>query len=163
MNTEQKFKHQIIQRLEHDFEIRKEWTGKCFDKNVRIDALLKPRKPELWANKDLIIGIEFKRDIFKSAINEQLNGIKQCIDYSYTKWKGIGHIPVFFCPGFKISKNDGYDTMSKLLGRFNVGELRETHRGLALIMAENHFIWDEKVGVCEGRKGKLQTKTGYYR
>jgi len=159
---EKEFKKPILERLSHDFNIRQEWEGKCFGKPVRIDALLKPKDISLWANKELVIGIEFKRDFFESAVNKQLDGIKQCIDYSYTEWKGIGRIPILFCPGFNISNNNGYNIIAKLLARFNIGELKETHRGLAFVMADQHFIWDEQTGVCEGKKWGMNNKTGSY-
>ncbi len=162
MLKEYEFKDSVLEKLSQYFVIKHEWEGICFGKNVRIDIVLRPKDTTLWSNKKIIMGVEFKRDFFDSAINKQLDGIKQCIDYSYADWKDIGSIPIFFCPGFGISNENGYNSICKLLSRFNVGELKETHRGLAFVMGEHHFIWDENSGVCEGKRWSMKRKTGCY-
>lgn len=167
--TEQEFSESILQRLAHHFDIRREWWGTCFGKRVRIDALLKPKDVGEWKNRDIILGVEFKRDHFKSAFNKQLDGMKQCIDYSYTTWDGINdRIPIFFCPGFLISERDGYNPLVHLLNRFNVGELKvngcygNQSGNLMFVMSGYHVIWSIEHGIDLGKSWNLKSKTGAY-
>lgn len=168
--NEQQFKATILQRLSNSFQIKEEWSGTCFGKKVRIDALIKPIDNSLWKNKDAIFGIEFKRDIQfsfdpnnKQSTGGQLDAIKQCIDYSYTSFDNIGRIPVFICPGFGFSSNEVSNEMQNLLGRFNIGELKVTdHDGLGLFMHQSIPIWSERRGVYKGKHWSLVTKTGHH-
>lgn len=151
---ELEFSAKILTRLEPYFNIRREWWGTCFGNRVRIDALLKPKDPADWKNKEIIIGVEFKR------IDEEMkyNSVAQCIDYSYTQWDGVGRIPIFLCPGIPgnhlpHAQKQTYYSIAQLLCQFGVGELLETSFGLTLQMAGSNKIWSEQ------RKGVFGCKT----
>lgn len=161
--TEQEFSESILQRLAPNFDIQREWWGTCFGKRVRIDALLKPRDTSEWKNKDIILGIEFKR----AGEGLKYKVAAQCIDYSYTEWDGIGRIPIFLCPGFPgywlshIDKQKFYYPIAQLLCQFNVGELYEGNHGLTFQMAGSNQIWAEiKKGVFGCKIWTFKPRTG---
>lgn len=161
--TEQEFSTQTIERLRPYFDIRHEWWGTCFGKRVRIDALLKPNDLTEWKNKDIILGVEFKR----IDDNLKYKAVAQCIDYSYAEWDGLGRIPIFLCPGIPgnnlshIERQKYYYPIAQLLCQFNVGELLETKHGLTLQMAGANKIWSERrSGVFGCKTWNFKPKSG---
>lgn len=161
--TEKDHIDQILSILSKDFKIRTEWEGKCFGKNVRIDALIKPIENEMWANKEIVFGVELKKEFKATGLNEVTDHIKQAIDYSYAEWKGVGRIPILICPGISYTgyaNENGESVIKHLLSRFAIGELKQTHRGLAIVMADSHFIWDQTSGICEGKRWTFKTSIG---
>jgi len=108
--------------------------------------------------------------------------ISQCIDYSWTYWDGFGHIPVFFCPGFKEIRasealprvdtwSAGYECgigslMAAVMGQNNIGELvYSSHLGWAFMMHGSHRIWSQRLGrypagVGVGKHAKMLRKAG---
>lgn len=163
--SEFEFKKHIISVLSNDFVISEEWNGiHLSGSNVRIDAVMRPKNTDLWMNKKIVFGIEFKSPSKLIGFGKQLEFIKQAIDYSNTKFDRLGHIPILICPMIFFDEaysNDNSNTfMRKLLNKFNIGEIGYTHRGLSIIFAESEFIWTTKEGVCSGKRDKLITKFG---
>ena len=186
-SDEAAFARQVLSALHPFFRIHAQREGSHFSgKRFRIDAILTPRDPELWARPDIALGVEFK------ALSDSSTGmrhrkdnakiISQCIDYSLTSWDDFGHVPVFFCPGFKEirasqhfprenSWSAGYQCgvgsmMAGVMGQNNVGELvHSSHLGWAFLMHGSHRIWSQRLGrssagVGVGKHNKLIRKLG---
>jgi hypothetical protein len=163
MTKEEKFKQKVLADLAPHFNIQNEWPGVCFGQNVRIDCLIKPKDTSAWAKKDIVFGVEFKQEVPINGMNYVLDHLKQTIDYSYAEWKNIGRIPILICPGLSFdqaySNQSGETIMKHLLGRFGIGELKYTHRGLSIVMSGEHFIWDQS-GVALGKKWTFKNIVG---
>jgi hypothetical protein len=156
----------------------------------RIDAIAVPRDPSRWSRPDIALGIEFKAPTERPGERRERKGnakiISQCIDYSWTRWAGFGHIPIFFCPGFQeirvaeqqreqrrdqLDWGDGYECgigslMAAVMGQNNIGELvHSTHLGWAFLLHGSHRIWSERIGrypggVGVGKHAKMLRKAG---
>lgn len=161
---EHEFKQQWLDKLKPYFTIKEEVSGTHLSgQKLRIDAVIIPKDLSDWKNKEIAFGIEFKSPTKIDRLGNQLNFMKQCVDYSYTKFDSLGFIPILSCPQFEIdevySNDKSLTTLRHFLNRFQVGELYETHRGLSIIYAEHHFIWfDGKVH--EGKRWMLNKEFG---
>jgi len=158
------FKNKILSDLRKDFIIVEECRGTHLSgKQLRIDAIIKPKDISDWKNKEIAFGLEFKSPSNLKSFGGQLGFIKQCIDYSYTDFENFGFIPILSCPRIELdetySGERSLTTIRHLLNQFLVGEMDYTHRGLSIIFAEHHFIWQDSV-VNEGKRWALKKHFG---
>ncbi len=162
---EQDLKLKLIGRLIDHFYIKEEYEGFHWSgRKMIIDLLLKPRDLNNWANKNLYFGIEIKGTSINDT-KDVMKYVRQCIDYSHTKWNRIGYMPVFLCPPIERVNlpitDESNRFMQHFLNQFNIGEVNyKKYLGLCLIMAGTHVIWSEVNGVQEGNRNKLITKFG---
>jgi len=162
--SEEKFALCLEDKLSPFFHIKKQVLGTHLTgKKMRIDLIITPKDTTDWKNKNIAFGIEIKSPTKLDRLNGQLGFMKQCVDYSYTNFKDYGFIPILAYPDFAIDNT--YATEKSLtalrhfLNQFQVGELKETYRGLSIIFAEHHFIWYNGI-VGEGKKWTLKRKFG---
>jgi len=162
--SEDELKKIIFDILGKNFFIMKEVTGYFLNKKVRIDAIIKPKKQNEWANKNIEFGIEFKSPkLF--AENIQLNkitkSIAQCVDYTYTKFDGHNYLRIFLCPSL-LPLNTENIYFKHFLAQLGVGELSfySKYHGLALILNGNDIIWSQYHGVKKGKYQKFLKRIG---
>lgn len=161
--SETELKDFMRNELSRNFKIKEEWWGSHFSgRKVRIDMLIKPKQTSEWANKDVIFGIEFKRGNLDNTgyINDY---IRQCIDYSNTKFDKIGYIPILMCPPIfeeHHMTSRFTENIFSLLKSFNIGQLYHSKNGLSIVYAGWHQVWAEKIGVHEGKRWQMKTKFG---
>ena len=161
---ESDFSNKVLNILSDHFDIEEEvWGTHLAGRKLRIDAVIKPKDISEWKNKDIAFGLEFKSPSKLVSFGNQLNFMKQCVDYSYTKFEGFGFIPILSCPRFSLdetySNEKALTTLRHFLNRFRIGELDKTYRGVSIIFAEHHYIWaDGKVN--EGKKWELKPNFG---
>lgn len=163
--SEAEYKAKIIADLSKDFIVQEEWWGTHLSgQRVRIDAVFCPKNTDLWMNKKIVFGLEFKSPAKLEQLGKQLHFTKQAIDYSNTKFDKVGFIPVLVCPRIDFdttySDKKAPSFMRKLLNQFNVGELDYTHRGLSIIFADSEFIYTSSEGVKRGQHNRLLTNFG---
>jgi hypothetical protein len=163
----------VLARLEPWFLIEEQVEGQHFTgKTLRIDAIIRPRQPELWHNPQTALGLEFKT--FNSRDREtsvkDITGLAaQAIDYTHVDWPGYGQVPVFTCPSafqWSDSSRDvgdfdrGGQMYRHLLGQLSIGELLlYWGSGLTLLLNGNP-IWTERKGVIHGKHWSLKVRTG---
>lgn len=161
---ENEFSENWLEKLSVFFLIEKQVSGiHLTGKRMRIDAIITPKDKNNWKNKDIAFGIEFKSPTKIDRLHNQTNFMRQCVDYSYTDFKNFGFIPILSCPRFELDKTysdaKSLTALRHFLNSFQVGELDNTHRGLSIIFAEHHFIW-ENGSVHEGRYWSLKKNFG---
>ncbi|GAA3483268.1 hypothetical protein [Streptomyces yanii] len=170
--SEAELAERVLERLVPWFFIEDQVQGEyCSGKDLRIDAIIRPRNPEQWQNPDVALGLEFKafncRDSTISA--HDVTGLAaQAIDYTHVEWKGYRRVPVFTCPGAlqwlggnqSGEFNRGAQMYRNLLGQLGVGELLLFWgKGLTLYLSANH-VWNEREGVRRGRNWDLTVRSG---
>ncbi|MDO6739389.1 hypothetical protein [Wenyingzhuangia sp. 2_MG-2023] len=161
--NESEFKKHWLKKLEQHFTIEEEVSGiHITGKKLRIDAIIKPKDTSDWKNKNIVFGLEFKSPTKIDRLNNQLNYMRQCVDYSYTKFGDYGFIPILSCPQFELdetySTSKALKTLKHFLNTFNVGELGETYRGYSILFADS-YIWSS--GKVElGKRWLLKKKIG---
>lgn len=160
----------VKHNLKPHFDFRYEVKGRHLSgKNVRIDALARPKDYNEWRNKDLtVLGFEFKKEFESTGDRTKL--IAQAIDYRYSRFfiaKQYRTVPVFVYPNpFKGLEDEAF--FVRLLGRLGVGfvDYRDNHQLLGLdkmftLNLNGTVIWDSIDGVRHnGRINKLQIKYG---
>jgi len=163
--SEKEYKSKIITDLKRDFVVKEEYWGTHFSgQKVRIDAVFRPKNTDLWMNKKIVFGLEFKSPAKLKQLGKQLAFTKQAIDYSNTIFDKLGYIPVLICPRIDFDTTYSHDKapyfMRKLLNQFNVGELDYTHRGLSILFSDSEFIYTSTEGVKKGKSSRLITNFG---
>jgi len=132
--SEKEIEISVINQLTTHFDFIPKVKGRHFSgKQLVIDYIIKPRRPEKWKNKNIVFGLEFK-DINRLDNIEDTTDftkwIAQCVDYSHTSWDDFGYIYILTCPGVSSSafiKNAyGETIISKILGHLGIGELKRT-------------------------------------
>jgi len=151
-----------VKRLSKHFYIEQEVTGKHFSgKNLRIDAIIRPKDTTNWANKDIAFGVEFKDiEFFKSDFDTKnyTKWMKQCVDYANTYFEGYGYLYILICPSRTPEK---YSFSLHLLSQLGVGQIVDSeYLGVTIMLNQTHKIWSEKNGVMEGKRWKLERKFG---
>ncbi|MEU6802515.1 hypothetical protein [Streptomyces neyagawaensis] len=164
----------VLARLEHWFIIEREVPGQHWSgRQLRIDAILRPREPQQWKNPNVALGVEFKRNTpgaYNVALKDATSMAAQAIDYTQTEWDGFGHISVFTCPGvMQWAGMDGHHADPReyaavmyrhLLMQFGVGELVvKWGYGLTFHLGDQP-IWNERQGVRHGKKWGLKPRVG---
>lgn len=163
----------VLSRLRPYFHIEEQvqgthWSGK----RLRIDAVLRPREPKLWARQDVAFGVEFKNVAPNGdgGMNSFTRWAAQAVDYANTQWDGYDRIVIFTCPGvlpkgFVNHKqeihNDAHIRFAEgLLGQLGVGEL-VLQWGIGLTFRlQGVTVWSERSGVQKGRNWPLRPKAG---
>lgn len=165
--SEDSLRDEYLEILDKDFLCEKEVLGTHFSgKRMRIDAVIKPREPELWKNQDVAFGIEFKDDFMLDRTFDTVNFTKwlaQCMDYSHTEFDGYGYIFIFVCPELvsRVALGREHHFLVNLMSQLGIGELKEHKRhGLSLMLSQDHRMWSEKKGVESGKRWKLERKFG---
>jgi len=188
---EASFAENVLENLALYFDIHSQVTGTHpTGKRLRVDAIAVPKDRHNWKRQDVALCIEFKSPNNSRHRNETFQIIKQCVDYSCVEWDGFGIQPIFFCPGFKQTKNqidypipgepitgsrlkskDTFEAgeanaMMAFMGQNNVGELIHLPAfGWGFWMNGWHCIWAENspnlgVRVIEGKRNSLTRKIG---
>lgn len=146
-SSEEEFCEIWFEKLSEFFYIDRQVTGEHLSKKkLRIDAVISPKNKDEWRNKEIAFGVEFKSPTKNDRLHNQIDFMKQCVDYSYTSFGKYGFIPILSCPRFELDSTysdvKSLTALRHFLNAFQVGELDETHRGLSIIFADDHFIWE---------------------
>lgn len=163
----------VLARLAPWFHIEEQVPGThCSGKNLRIDAIIRPRQPEQWHNPSVALGVEFKT--FNSTAGEvsthDITGLTaQAIDYTHVDWRGYGRVPIFTCPGAlgwlpQPRAEEGFNYAAfmyrHLFGQLGIGELlMYWGKGLTLQL-NTHPVWTERKGPIYGKHWKLNARAG---
>jgi hypothetical protein len=171
-------KARFLERLEPHFHIHEEVFGiHLWGSRVRIDAIVRPKVVEPWANKAIALGVEFKDDSAISAntdTRDVVSWLAQCEDYANTNWNDYGFVHVFAASStlfsgsrFPLVFDPGapYDYERRFfagyLGMKGVGVLEESQQhGRRFVLHGWHTVWSEYGGVAEGRFNKLRIGWG---
>jgi len=159
----------VLAELSDCFEVHRQVSGIYpGGKRMRIDSVLVPKDKEIWRNKDVALGVEFKSSYLTES--KDLSGaLGQLIDYSLVEWEGFGQLPIFVCPGLRPRKSqyrkefaEGYRYgFSRVMKEFNIGELLpHSYYGWSFVMAGSHDMWTQLNGTCEGKLWGLKRKYG---
>jgi hypothetical protein len=164
-DSEEELANRALAVLDQHFLIEREVSGRhCSGRSLRIDAILRPRDPSGWKDRDPAFGVEFKLAHQKSFDTRDFTDwARQAIDYTHVEWMGYGRLRVFACPSptAYLAVLGGEFLMAHLLGQLGVGELAPTDReGWALTMHGNHVLWSEKYGVRAAARWSLRPKIG---
>ncbi|KUL59647.1 hypothetical protein ADL32_18935 [Streptomyces albidoflavus] len=170
--SERELSLRVLTRLAPWFHIEEQVPGEhCSGKSLRIDAIIRPRRAELWRNPDVALGLEFKAFNAGGDIStHEVTGLAaQAIDYTHVTWRNYGRVPVFTCPGAlqwfggarSVERHDrGAQMYQHLLGQLGVGELvLYWGKGLTLQL-NSHSIWSERGGIERGKQWGLSVRTG---
>lgn len=164
---------EILARMDRHFYVEREVHGNHITgPRMRIDAVIRPRKPEGWKNPDARLGLEFKWS-GSTVTRDATAAVAQAINYAHTEWEGHGRIYVFLCPGLMPGLSDRYQDrrvhdavrywLVRLAAQFGVGELKQDPRygrGLCLYHSGTHCLWCERDGVVEASRHALIPKFG---
>lgn len=160
--SERDFADYVLDQLTPWFTVEREVRGRaCDGKPVRVDAVLVPRDPSQWKDEAPALAVEFKNPSALLDTRDVTRWQAQCVDYSHAAWDGYGRLPIFACPGFRYSDESTRFTVSRMLGQFRVGELRNLKwYGWAFILHEDHRQWSQRYGVEEAKRTRLVPTTG---
>ena len=135
------------------------WTGK----KLRLDAVMRPRDPSGWWDKDPVFGVEFKRLHKWESFSKYTRWAAQSEDYAHATWDGYGSLTIFTCPPVTSgSPYLGLDggvlrfAWSRILGQHDVGEfgiVAEPWLGWVLRLSGEN-IWTESRGWNRGEYGR---------
>ncbi|MGD3112202.1 hypothetical protein [Streptomyces sp. YGL11-2] len=89
----------VLGKLDKWFHIEEQvpgryWTGE----ETRIDAVLRPRDPEGWHDKEPAFGVEFKSLAPNSSTGDRYGWVAQAVGYTHCQWQGYGRLGIFLCP-----------------------------------------------------------------
>lgn len=134
------------------------YTGK----QLRLDAVLRPRDPTGWAGPAPAFGVEFKNALSGPSDTRRFTSwAAQAVDYTYTEWTGYGRLMIFTCPAVSAGLVPYGDAAIRLmvcvLGQLGVGELGQTAYGWTLRLNGDN-LWSQRYGVH--RKWSLIPKAG---
>ncbi|MET8027710.1 hypothetical protein [Streptomyces avermitilis] len=109
--TERELSDHVLSRLDTWFHVDEQVAGLYQGRDpVRIDAVLRPRDPEPWYDREPAFGIEFKRPIRGMNIGSYLAWAGQAADYTHALFGAYGRVQVFLCPspmvGYLFSEKD---------------------------------------------------------
>lgn len=151
----------VLAMLAPHFEVETEVVGLhpsgC---KLRIDALLQPKDRTAWRNKNLALGLEFKRVPSRNQPYGDSALMAQCLDYSHCNYLGVGEVLVFACPlPFYLAREAH---LLRFLALYGVGHVSFHHirRGLCLKLGDG-ILWCEREGVHDlGRRSMLSKTFG---
>jgi hypothetical protein len=150
-------------QLQRWFHIEREVPGAhCGGRQLRIDAILRPKDAADWKDEAPALGVEFKiPDV--GGTRGFTAWAAQAIDYTHVHWQGHGRLKIFACPSpWPVLTNygGGAALMARLLGQLGVGDLcLLPNRGWALLL-NDHIVWDQTNGPIEGRRWSIRPKVG---
>ncbi|WP_139335055.1 hypothetical protein [Mycobacterium sp. GA-1841] len=182
--SEKAFVDATLAELEPDFHVEREvvlehWMGK----QLKVDAVMWPREPQLWKDERPVFAVEFKMpmlfhtgDGWQSA-KDFTAWAAQSVDYANSLWRGpFGdqRLRIFTCPSVtapfeevgpsnpeSLTLTDPAFYMSRLLWQLGVGELAKLERdGWTLLGQGNHVLWSQQRGVHEGKRWSLTQPVG---
>jgi hypothetical protein len=163
---ESKYKKSILDGLKKDFWIFEEVSGvDNFGNKVIIDAIIEPKEPELWAVKNICIGIEFKRRDPFTKPKEYGYMLQQAVWYMGCKFIGRPGGRrlsfVLLCPlniGFYRFSEEQYEMYCKEIDKLGVGTIRwwKKDGDMHIICNGDKVQWSRNLGVMEGRINKYQ-------
>lgn len=155
-----------LSELSRYFTVEREVRGAhCSGRQLRLDAVLRPRDPSGWADPSPAFGVEFKNAYAGSHDTRRFTSwAAQAVDYVHTEWDGYGPLTIFACPAVSAaftgqgawSEGSGW-LMVRILGQLGVGELGQTAYGWTLRLNGDN-LWSERYGVH--RKWSLIPKVG---
>lgn len=167
--SEQEIKNHYLGVIAHHFHIDMEVSGVHFSgKQLKLDAIAKPKDPLQWKNQDVSLGIEFK-DTERFSRNYDTKDftkwLAQCIDYSNTHWEKYGYVYIFTCPSLIGGVAPGVIGQSmfieNFMGQLGIGELKELPGyGLTFVLHGHHRIWSATKGIESGKHWALERKFG---
>jgi hypothetical protein len=166
-DSERTLADRVLERLEPWFHIRREVVGPhCSGRELRIDAIIRPKGAAAWRNPAVSLGVEFK--IPKGGLNAYTGWIAQAVSYTHVDWPDCGRLVVLTCPGAATWLDARATTEShemliakRLSGQLGIGELvLRWAYGLTILLNGEH-IWSERYGVARGRTWGLAPKLGH--
>ena len=158
IESEKDVSQKLIESLAKHFNIFKEVDGKHYTgKNVRIDAILKPKDASGWADKNVAIGLEIKRG--DDTVGEVTKHLSQSVDYANSRFNGFGYLYIFCYPDPNEGTWGQHTTFfDRFMGQLGVGFLRASG-GLSLRL-KGHLVWSEQSGPYEAKRWSLERKFG---
>jgi len=141
---EKLFRQLILNELSKHFTIEEEVSGTHFSgRKMKIDAILRPRDNSEWRNKELVFGLEIKNPLTWETNNRRDTDIlAQCLDYSFTKFKGVKDIVIVMCPLLPGLKK--HDKLIRFISRYNVGHLDLVENKICMGLGGQEFWNDQK-------------------
>jgi hypothetical protein len=182
-DTERAFVDAVLEELEPVFHIERQvrlthWTGT----RLVVDAVMRPREPEMWKDEDPVFAVEFKMP-FLFHTSDEWDSTRaftawaaQSVDYANSLWDGPPQqrLRVFTCPSATAPfegigpanpdqpvLSDPAFHMPRLLWQLGVGELAKLEGdGWTLIGSGNHVLWSQGRGLQDGRRWGLAPRVG---
>ncbi|MFD4996988.1 hypothetical protein [Streptomyces buecherae] len=89
----------VLAKMDQWFHIEEQVQGRYWrGEQTRIDAVLKPRDPDPWFDKDPAFGVEFKNLAPNSSVSDRYGWVAQAVGYTHCEWEGYGRLGIFLCP-----------------------------------------------------------------
>jgi len=151
-STEAEAKKIILNLLKKDFHIAEEVHIKNgWGNSYRIDAIIWPKKPDEWANKDVMFGIEFKKPDIEKIKDISLL-VAQCRRYYECKHNNKFFSMILACP-LKFDYTHPHDIYHtcRIIDRLGIGEIRFVEKDLRIMCNEVVTQWSYNRGVIEGK------------
>jgi hypothetical protein len=105
--------------------------------------------------------VECKARERQKAMRDRSHWLRQCVDYSYTRWQGYGYRCVLTFPSaFGPFDKSGKQEERHLLGALGVGELIHDRWNGWSIYLSGHRIWSAKSGVSDGKNWTCKKRFG---
>ena len=148
--------------LSDHFVIKEQVRGSHFasSRPKRIDFVIQPIRNQSWANPDVAIGIEIKKDFVEDkSTGDFCRHFGQSVDYANTEWEGFGFIYVLTYPSFIPRRIADAGFFRRLAGRLGVGTLEHAENLGLVININGHHVWSSRYGVIE-KTWKLTRKFG---
>ncbi|ADD40178.1 hypothetical protein [Stackebrandtia nassauensis] len=173
--SEKALADRVLARLEPWFVIDREVRGThCCGKHLRVDAMLRPRNAQVWADPDVAFGVEFKQPPLQAGENAYTKWLAQAVDYTHVDWDNYGHRLIFTCPGAAAwldtapapnphadpNRRRDVHIAKRLAGQLNLGELVLRWSSGLTFLLNGENIWSERFDVSNGRSWKLRRKIG---
>lgn len=163
IDTEEKFRRDIIARIEQDFYCHLEHPGKDISGSRRyLDAFIVAKPHMNFRKPNMVFGIEFKAPDDHPSWQRMTRLMNQAIIYSNTNWKNYGTIPIFMCELKLHSPNHCIEEVNKvfvrLMGSFNIGSIQVRHDKIVFSMSDT-VVYDTLDGVShKGTQWKGEPK-----
>jgi len=168
--SENDYSKRILELLKRDFFVFTEVPGvDIFGNKVKIDAIIEPKEPELWAVKNICIGIEFKRRNPQEKAKNYGKQKQQATWYMQCKFEGRPGgrrlSLVLLCPlniGFYNFSEDQFEKYCKDIDKIGIGTIRlwvpknGREWDVHMVCNANSVQWSYRKGVIEGRKNKYK-------
>ena len=169
LGSEQELVDAVARRLERWFVVEREVWGKhCSGRDLRVDAMIRPRDPSNWANPDVAFGVEFKASSSLDGVKGLTKWFAQAVDYTHVDWPGYGRCVVLMCPGadawmraqWSVGEGADLHIFKRVMGQQNVGELVLRWDAGFSILVNDGKVWSERYGVANGKNWSLSVRTG---
>jgi hypothetical protein len=128
---------------------------------LRADAIIRPLDPSGWKDPNVAFVVECKAAERHKQMRDRSHWLRQCVDYTYTRWRGYGFRCVLTFPSAfgEIDKDDRREERH-LLGALGVGELFDDRWNGWSIFLSGHRLWGAKHGVCDGANWTCRKRFG---